>query len=321
MDVASETLKAHDRMRAQAHSGLPRALLGRALEAPPPCVSMGVMTSAASQDSRLTRWERLRQVLLPRLAKRGMFGLADLRKALTVQGQAALIKWENVKHFTWPDACDPPLPEDALLLRAEDIAFVLLSDCGLEVRDEDLKLMELTWSVPSDGNIHETFVDAHAFCDALRGEPSPGRHQCVMRLYTQLQRDAGIPEHSSLDADWLASRLWPTLRPWNRPGVKLPPFTPDDLLGALPLLRSHSALTRAAFLRCTADLAFTIASHSEFIEFIYRVWGLEVEVKPLESELWNFGSEAACHPSGGEMSITPVSITPSSTRPCSTTPD
>merc|ERR1719506_1447132 len=175
------------------------------------------------------------------------------------------------------------------------MASVLLSDCGLEIGELDLKLIADTWKVgPSSGNDEESWVDAHAFCDALRGEPSPGRHQCVRRLYSQLQRDAGIPEHASLDADWLASRLWPTLRPWERPGVKSYTFTPDDLMGALPLLRSHSALTQDAFLRCTADTSFNIPSHAEFIDFIARVWGLQVEVRPHEAELWNYSHDAAC---------------------------
>merc|ERR1719215_986460 len=46
MVVAPRGLEAYDKFRAQAHSGLPRALLGRALQAPPACVYRGAKSSA-----------------------------------------------------------------------------------------------------------------------------------------------------------------------------------------------------------------------------------------------------------------------------------
>jgi len=311
LNVAPGSLVACKELRAQVNAGLPRALLGRALATPHACASVGAATAASCQDSALARWERLRSTLLPRLAKRGTFGFADFRKALTVLGQAALLKWEGVQKFSWPGANDPPREEDALLLRADDIASVLLSDAGLQICEEDMNLIARTWGVRGD---EQGLVDANYFCDALRGESSPGRRKCMIRLYAQLQRDAGILEHASLDSEWLTSRLWPTLRPWARPGVKQYPFTPDELMGALPLLRSHGALSRAAFVRLTADLTYNVPTHAEFTAFIHGVWGLQIEAMPDEASLWNFGGEIANHGSACLPSISPVSITPVSSR-------
>jgi len=299
------SLAACDRRRAQVHDGLPRALLGRALEVPAPCARAASMTAPACQDTSYARWVRLREVLLPRLNARGTFGFANFRKALVLRGHQEVTLADKTL-FDWPLADTPPNAWEFHLLDLESVAAVLLADCGLQILDEDLALLGRAFGVSSSAAVAAAedgaggsgsgsggdgggalLVDVDLLADALRGEPCPGRHTMLFRLFAKLQREAGVKEDECLDCGWLAERLWEAM-PREKLGQKMPPFTPDELLGCLPLLRTNAALTRANFLRWAADLVFHIPGHMQFAANFREVWGHPPEASAIEERLWRF---------------------------------
>jgi len=284
------SLAACDWRREQQHTGYNRALIGRCFPTPAPCTRGGSYAAAESQDTRFSRWERIRSAVLPRLGKRGVFGFANLRKAMTVLGEGTtLAPAELGKLLEWPDADEPLMEDTRCVLRMEDVESVLVSDCGIQLLEDDLALIAHVFVDKSSRSLQQggTFIDADMFLDALRGEASPGRYRCLSRLYTMLQDIAGVDNTVSLDAEWIQTRLWQS-RTREKVGATLLPFSPDDIMGTLPLLRTTSAVSRLTFIRCAADIAFNIPGHADFVTFVREVWGCPAGDTANEAEYWNF---------------------------------
>eukprot|EP00747_Dinoflagellata_sp_TGD_P126531 gnl/TRDRNA2_/TRDRNA2_174289_c0_seq2.p1 gnl/TRDRNA2_/TRDRNA2_174289_c0~~gnl/TRDRNA2_/TRDRNA2_174289_c0_seq2.p1 ORF type:complete len:830 (+),score=110.40 gnl/TRDRNA2_/TRDRNA2_174289_c0_seq2:86-2575(+) len=285
--LSSGVIEACDRRRMQAHLGLPRALVGRALEAPPPSVIGSVLACPSAMESPYARWERIRRSLLPRLLADGDFGFANFRKALIVHSEAVLWKGAKEKfvggNVNFPTADEGQRADERCLLTASTLGEILRHDFALQILDEDVSLVQDAFVATSQ----DSKIDADMFADAIRGETSPGRQDILIRLYAQLQREAGFnpADNYCLDVEWLADRMWKGLPP-DRPGVKQPKFTPNELMGVMPLLRTHTAIPRAAFLRWAGDLTYHLSTHEAFAEYLQMMWGCPVDALPREHWLW-----------------------------------
>lgn len=297
-----EDVEACNRRRLDAHTGLPRALLGRVLEPQPLCVRSAASTSLAGQDTRYFRWVHLRTSLLVRLRARGPLGLAKFRKAFAANRPIGMIDQPMSKLAKIPAADE--VQDERILLAMDTVVSVLLLSYGLQVCDEDLALLASVFGAQmppepagedkdddaSLGNGYsEKCIDADLFADALRGETSPGRHSLIARLYAELQREAGIDANMSLVCGWVEARLWRAV-PADQPGAQnsQPELMPEEVMGAMPLVRNHSHISREEFVRWVADLTFHIPSHAAFLAHMQHMWGGCFALTSVQEE-WHWG--------------------------------
>lgn len=269
-----------DRLRAQAHHGLPRALLGRALEVAPPCVRGAQPSSHLTQETQYALWERTRCSLLPRLFARGNLALCSLRKALAAHGESSIRQAELSVDFRQSSDDSTTLAE--LCVPVTSLEEVLRCDCGIHLAKGDIALIAHAFAAAGcDGRI-----DADLFVDALRGEVTPGREACIVRMYAQLQQDAGLRPSECLFCEYISSRLHHAV-PAEVSGQRTPDYTPQEVMGVLQIRRTHTGLPRAAFLRWISDLTFHLPRHGDFAEAMTAMWGLPLQVTPKEVRLWS----------------------------------
>lgn len=250
--------------RPPLQASLARALLGRALAAPPTDLRV---TATGRHETAFARWGHLRAALLPRLRARGPLGLAVLRKTLVARAEP-IIQPDLLDEVIVDPAFDEPLrPLERCAVALADVAAVCRVAYGLIVGDADLGLIGRAFAfVPSD-DIGRG-VDVDAFVDALRGEITPGRMLSLARLYAHFQREEGTEE--SLDVQSLSRRL-AYAAPWEGPEQGA---SPDELVGALPLLRAHTKVPLGSFQRWMCDLTFCVSDHAQFDCQVAAMWGL-----------------------------------------------
>lgn len=124
-------------------------------------------------------------------------------------------------------------------------------------------------------------VNVDLFLDALRGEMSVGRSRTLDQLYTLLLKQVGKPTES-LSTSWIQFHLEKIAAQRIRPR-ELGQFPPEDLMAALPLLRSHAAVTRQIFLRWQMDVLALVHQHEALLHFLREIWG-DVVLKLLTDE-------------------------------------
>ncbi|CAK0881177.1 unnamed protein product [Prorocentrum cordatum] len=276
LDAAA--LEACDRHRECAHAGTPRALLGRALEAPLADAQRARSTPAAlaGPDTRFARWERLRRTILSRVRARGPMALAVFRKAVGTNQPVAIEHAELGEVVDVPGADEAPKLDERARVPLEALLHSLSLDCGVRLQAEQADLIAETFAVQHGGHERpataDRLVDVDLFVDAVRGHPSPFRTRLLGRLYTQLQAEAGMAPGDSLMMHWVQERLRQRLPPEGR-GQLPRAHTPEELLGALPLLRTHAGLRRAAFARWMADVTYHLPSHEAFVARVEELWG------------------------------------------------
>lgn len=290
-----------ERRRQQAHSGLARALLGRNLECPPP--DIGSAPSVTGQETRYARWEHLRGALLPRIRKRGPLAFALFRKALVAVVPAASIDAELSNIIRSPGADEPPPASERYIAQVGQVAVVLDHDYGIRVSQDDLQLLAEVFAAGGSsgssaggrggGHFSTVSVDVDVLADELRGEPSPGRHAYLARLYTELQREDGVASSTSLVCGRMEARLWRAV-PAEVPDAPRPEHLPAQLMNALPFLSAHDCIKRAIFVRWMGDLCFHISSHSAFVARMQEIWGELPGMADLHEERnWSFRMRAA----------------------------
>jgi len=302
-------MAACEQRRAEAHGGLPRALLGRALPSPPDHVRAGAEASEGARESNFARWEHLRNALLPKIRSRGGLGFSAFRKALAAN--RPVVTGHLLGSLVEAHADDPLGPDERFVIPIEQVCAVLRVEYKVHVADEDLALLAAAFSVRgSAGHWHEgnweevsqlldkhgcsggkgDLVDADLFADALRGEPSPARHRILCRIYDRLQEDAGVSKTTALAARWVEERLARAL-PKDLPGASTPELMPEQLINALPLLRSHTSITRFHFCRWLSDTCFHLPTHPAFLDRMKQVWGpFPALLSDEEARLWSLQS-------------------------------
>jgi len=276
--LPQQSIAACEEIRARAHAGLSRALLGRALPIP----SSVAGSQTAAWESPFVRWQALRRALLPRLSDRGMVGLALFRKAMIARGDPVIRSKDLTKVIPPPNAHDVTRPLEVCAVPVADISMLLVTDYGVKVDDSDLAMMARTF-----GNA-EGAIAVDLFVDGLRGPVAPGRHRCLERLYEQLQRDQGIDANECPDIRWVEEKLWDA----KPPELKYKPekiTSPHELLRGLPLLRAHTRITRHAFVRWMLDLTYLKSDYSSFVDLVGDMWGTHIVLHNTDREarLWN----------------------------------
>jgi len=306
--LPQEHVVACEQRRIQAHTGLPRALLGRALEKPPTNVRSSVPTSVAALETTFARWEHFRCALLPHLKARGGLAFAMFRKALAINRPVAITSVDLLhKAVQEPGAEAGPLPDEACLIPIEQVVAVLRNEYKIKVCDEDLPLLgrafafsgsadqwdegewgEVTALLDPLGGEGADLIDADLLADAVRGEPSPGRHRIFERIYTRLQREVGRGAGTALTVRCLEERLASALDP-ERPGMRIPELLPEELMNVLPLLRAHSGVPRYVFVRWMADVCFHIPTHSQLMARMREMWGPFPDLlSEAEARCWSY---------------------------------
>lgn len=279
------------RAMAEAHAGLPRKLLGRALKVPPANLRAALARLPIGQETNFSRWLHLRGSVLRRVHERGPFAFCKFRKALASNRLAVVAEAELARFVRAPMADELPGPDERVFLTAAEVSSFLRADYGIKLSDDDLALVADTFAMDGGSKEDSDFwVDVDVFTDALRGEASPGRHRVLGHLYSLLQQEACLPLGGSLTVGWIERRLLSAV-PVVRPGEPVQEFRPDQLLATLPLLRAHTALTRLAFVRWVADLSYYIPGHAALVAKLHETWGAcpDLELaQERERQLWNF---------------------------------
>lgn len=314
LHLPKENVAACEWRRHAAHTGLPRALLGRALPDPPASVRAGVSSSASAQETPFARWEHIRSAVLRRVRARGGMGFANLRKQLTANRQVAILPVDLEKVLDDPHPGARPVTEERCLVPLDEVAATLRRDFGLHFRDDDVELVEQAFafdaSAPLTGDWEATallngharkgggrrLIDADLLVDAILGEGSPGRFRIFGRLYARLQQERDHGMHRSLPVRWVEERLTSALPP-DLPGVPAPEFQPEELMKALPLLRAHCGISRLDFVRWMADLCYLLPTHGAVMAYLTARWGPMPELlDPAEARQWALRSRPASPP-------------------------
>ncbi|CAL1147182.1 unnamed protein product [Cladocopium goreaui] len=241
---------------------------------PEPCVVELHMTDFA-------RWDRLRSSILERLLdRREAFAFSTLRKVLSKD--RILPKKEQLALLPPTAEAATPL-SDQIVVGKSFVASTFQCSYGLYISETDLQLLaqrfgsECLESFDSD----EAMVNVDLFLDALRGEMSVGRSRTLDQLYTLLLKQVGKPTES-LPTSWIQFHLEKIAAQRIRPR-ELGQFPPEDLMAALPLLRSHAAVTRQIFLRWQMDVLALVHQHEALLHFLREIWG-DVVLKLLTDE-------------------------------------
>eukprot|EP00929_Paragymnodinium_shiwhaense_P067065 TRINITY_DN33744_c0_g2_i1.p1 TRINITY_DN33744_c0_g2~~TRINITY_DN33744_c0_g2_i1.p1 ORF type:complete len:729 (-),score=88.99 TRINITY_DN33744_c0_g2_i1:123-2309(-) len=284
-------LVACENRRTAAHDGLPRALLGRALAAPPDSVAQG---RAAKAETAFSRWEIFRRTLLPRVDQRGMTGFAFFRKALIARAEPVIKPAELAEVTEEPVATNLSRPLEVSWVSAAEIQMTFLTEYGLKADDDLLLLMAASMGKaeqPASGHPRDELkrwvIDVDVLADALRGmDVSPCRTLCLERLYAQLQGEAQLPSDQSLDLHWIERRLYEAIPP-ETPGMKDRTIgSPQELLRGIPVLRSYRRISQSAFVRWISDLCYNLPDHVSFAAKMEEMWGTPLPASAREARLW-----------------------------------
>merc|ERR1712194_720168 len=115
----------------------------------------------------------------------------------------------------------------------------------------------------------------------------PGRFRMLQRLYARFQRENGSDLEESLELRWLEERLWQAFPPRKR-GQPAYEAEPPELMKALPILRAHTKVPRAVFVRWMADLTFHLPDHASFVAQVSKMWGAGcLALKGREERVWS----------------------------------
>merc|ERR1711971_36504 len=152
--------------------------------------------------------------------------------------------------------------------------------------EADLSLITKAFGVSRE-SLGKNTVDVDLFADALRGEIWPGRFRMLHRVYAQLQREDGSDLEESLELRAMEQRLCQAFPPRKR-GQPAYEAEPLELMQALPLLRAHTKVPRAAFVRWMADLTFHLPDHASFVAQVSKMWGAgALAMKGREERVWS----------------------------------
>mmetsp|Transcript_46714 Transcript_46714/g.84316 ORF Transcript_46714/g.84316 Transcript_46714/m.84316 type:complete len:668 (+) Transcript_46714:64-2067(+) len=260
-----------DQERRQIHMGRARALLGRSL-GPPPAGVRYLSGIGPGRDTPYARWEHLRSAIFKRLAARGDdFVFTTFRKVLSKDRE---LDGRGLSTNKAPAADEAAALDEQILVPLPQLVISFL-DFGLDVSKDDLELLSGRFRVEGKKGA-EQLIDVDLFADDLRGDTSPARRLILHRLYSRLQEEAKISPKSSLTVAWARWRL-ESATPTALPGVEDRPVSVEDVMNALPLLRTHSGITRPAFVRWNLDLCIHIPTHAAFLKRQKQLWGALVE--------------------------------------------
>jgi len=214
LDVPEDAVRECERKREEAHRGLARGLLGRALPTPPESVGAGARSSVAAKETNFSRWDHLRTVLLTRLGALGALGVSKLRKALNANRHIAsgIDVGDNLEARAQDSSEAGSVP-------LEQVDAGLRIDFKIQVSKEDLALLLQSFSIRGtqkewlnydwdrvlclvekhqESGGRGDLLDVDLMVDVLRGTPSPGRTRMVWRLYERLQKEARIASSTAV---------------------------------------------------------------------------------------------------------------------------
>eukprot|EP00931_Biecheleriopsis_adriatica_P045214 TRINITY_DN25917_c0_g1_i2.p1 TRINITY_DN25917_c0_g1~~TRINITY_DN25917_c0_g1_i2.p1 ORF type:complete len:709 (+),score=135.43 TRINITY_DN25917_c0_g1_i2:180-2129(+) len=291
--LSESSVEQYDRKRKEGYTGVARALLGRALGPPQAPVKKISGLSGPSSESSFARWDHFRNAVLLHLRQLGdVFACSTFRKVLA---KDCLVPETRISTDLFPHAGSATPADERILVSSTQVAGNLKLNFGISVSDEDMVLMTEKFGVTLEqrqedvpgkrqlapktlqssqqqafcAEQNEQYLDIDLLCDALRGEISPGRQILLQRLYAVLQAKLGLEATQSLSVKQAQLILDKQLDE-NR---LLPPV---DVMNALPLLRGHAQITRAAFVRWNLDLSAFAGTNAAFLAFMAEIWGTDL---------------------------------------------
>lgn len=290
LDLHAECVDAADQNRMEKHRGVARALMGRAL-GPPPKATRAIAGSARpSIETPYARWEHLRSALFRRLIDRNdEFMFSTFRKVLSKDRECDSATELSTNRM--PEADSKPILDERMIVSVERVRSILFLDYGLTISEDDMQLMFEAFGCferPADTSSSQQLIDADVLVDALRGDTKPGRRFILQRLYSFLQVEAGVSPKQSLEVWWLKSRMESDESIFDAIDNSRPSIV-EDVMNALPLLRTHSNMTRSEFVRWMLDLSVMLPDRTAFISRMQEIWGSSVEaIVASQEEMFNW---------------------------------